>query len=218
MAIKTGSTWKEIKTVMCPAVNGVRKEAQAVRIHNGTTWVDVWSNIKIMTVLSNNITKGWGAVSEDTRTIGLFKFMDSGVGSISGGGTIVLYLDGEWVNPTITFDYSGGFSYFAGGNWIMIAAGGVSIYHRVKGATAAGTTVAKERIGQTQTDANGVDEEVGTYTGTLTGTYDRLGLSITLNSFSGSYSNALMTLNVSNPVFGSQKIGFPASLAYNYQD
>ena len=100
----------------------------------------------------------------------------------------------------------------------MISAGSVSLYHRVKGATTAGTTTAIERIGQTQTDPDMVEPDEGTYTKTLTGTYDRLGLSITLNAFSGSYTSALMTLNVSNPVFGSQKIGFPASLAYNYQD
>ena len=69
MAIKVNN--KDITTVHCPG----GAEAQAVRIHNGTSWVDVWTNIKIMTLVSNGITKGFSNLSADKRTLSLYKTM-----------------------------------------------------------------------------------------------------------------------------------------------
>ena len=42
---------------------------------------------------------------------------------------------------------------------------------------------------------------------TLTGTYDRIGLSIYMNSFSGTYYDSLMLLMVKNFNIGTQKVG-----------
>lgn len=215
MAIKTNGI--DINTVYCPAVNGTRSEAAAVRIHNGTSWYDVWTNIKIMTLLSNSITKGISTISADGRTLGLYKIMDGAIGTQSGGGTIIVYLDGLWTNPAITFDWQGSFTYQAyNGNWNTVSAGSISLYHRVSGATSAGTTTAVSNVGEIV--SGGMETFTGSYSGSLTGTYDRIGLSITMGSFAGTYNSSFMEITIKNLNIGTQKLGFPDTLVFDYQD
>lgn len=212
MAVRVNQV--DIKSVMCPVVSGVRSEAQAVRIHNGTTWVDVWTSMKLMTLLSNSITKGTLYAYED-GSMGYNKSMFGGSGSMSGGGTMVFYLDGEWVNPTITFDYDGNYMYEASsGNYIAGSAGSIAIYHRVKGASSAGTTSVLSKIGTDISINDGVER--GTISKTLSGTYNRLGLSITIPSYSGSYSYAVLALHIRELKVGSEKLGFPVSAEFSY--
>ncbi len=216
MAVKTNN--KEISTVYCPAVNGVRSEAQAVRIHNGTSWIDVWTNIKIMSLLSNGITKGASDISADKRTFSLYKTMEGTTGSQAGGGTVIVYLQGLWTNPVITFDYEGGFTYRLTNSIsetpTMIPSGSISLYCRKQGTTSASTIDAVSSVGT----INGSDFDKGSYSTTLTGTYDRIGLSIYMNSFSGTYYNSFMLLTVKNFNIGTQKAGFPNALLFDYQD
>ena len=212
MPIKTNN--KDIKSVMCPAVNGVRKEAQAVRIHNGSSWVDVWTSMKLMTLLSNNITKGT-LYAYDDGSMGYSKSMFGGSGSMSGGGTMIFYIDGEWTNPTITFDYDGNYMYEASsGNYLAGSAGSISIYHRVKGASSAGTTSVLSKIGTDISVNDGVER--GSASKTLSGTYDRIGLSITIPSYSGSYSYAVLSLHIRELKIGTSKLGFPLSAEFSY--
>ena len=213
MAVKTNN--KDISTVYCPAVNGVRSESQAVRIHNGTSWIDVWTNIKIMTLLSSEITGGFSNLTADKRALSLYQHQDGTEGSVSGGGTVVVYLEGLWTNPVITFDWQGGFTYKAyDGTWNSVPSGSISLYHRASGSTSAGTTKAVNDVGKIV--SGGMETFTGSYSGTLTGTYDRIGLSIYLSSFSGTFYNSFMELTVKNFNIGIQKAGFPDALTYNY--
>lgn len=215
MAIKTNGV--DINTIFCPVANGVRPEAAAVRIHNGTAWTDVWTNIKVMTLLSNGITKGASSITDKNRTLSLYKFMNGpSDGSQSGGGTVIVYLDGLWTNPAITFDYEGGFTYRTAPDISttpnMVPAGSISLYRRRQGETSASTVDAVKNVGT----INASDFDEGSYSTTLTGTYDRIGLSIYMNSFSGTYYDSLMLLTVKNFNIGTQKAGFPDSLLYSY--
>ena len=217
MAIKTNGI--DINTIYCPAVNGVRSEAAAVRIHNGTSWIDVWTNIKIMTLLSNGITAGASSITDKSRTLSLYKFMNGpSDGTQSGGGTIIVYLDGLWTNPAISFDYEGGFTYRTAPDISttpnMIPAGSISLYCRKQGSSSTSTIDAVKNVGT----INASDFDEGSYSTTLTGTYDRIGLSIYMNSFSGTYYDSLMLLTVKNFNIGTQKGGFPDALLYDYQN
>ena len=214
MAVRVNKV--DIKSVMCPAVNGTRKEAQAVRIHNGTAWVDVWASLKLMTVLSNTINKG-SLYAYDDGGIQYSKFYQGGTGTISGTGTLICYLDGEWTNPTITFDYTGGAMYDSSNNtWNMRSAGTISAYHRVKGSTSTGTTTILSSIGTSQT-GNDVNYESGSASKTLSGTFDRIGLQLTINSYSTPYSYGSVTVQLDNIKIGTQSIGFPESAEFYYQ-
>jgi hypothetical protein len=217
MAIKTGSEWTDIKSVMCPAVNGVRREAESVRIHNGTSWVEVWSNLKIMTLLSKNFTTGQGYTRDGGKAYSIDKIMfGSGNGTISGSGSITMYLEGEFVNPTISFYYFGGFMYVVNNMYYLRSAGSISAYHRVKGATSAGTTTIMSSIGETKSGEY-LNHDGGDVSKTLTGTYDRLGLTITVSGYTGTFENGFLTIDISNLKFGTQSIGFPTSAEFDYQ-
>ena len=208
MAVKTNN--KDITTVYCPAVNGVRSEAQAVRIYNGTSWVDAWTNIKIMTLLSNSITGGFSDLTTDKRRLALYQYQNG----IARGGTVIVYLDGLWTNPTITFDWTGGTTYTISGTLYSVPAGNISLYHRTKGSSSAGTTTAVSSVGDAATGSNGTKS--GSYSKTLSGTYDRIGLSIYLSSYAGTFDNPFMQLVVNNFNIGVQKVGFPDALKYDY--
>ena len=212
MAVRVNKV--DIKSVMCPAVNGVRSEAQAVRIHNGSAWVDVWSAVKFMSLISNTVTKGMLAInSEIAMQFG--KSMASGTGTMTGGGTLVFCAEGEWVNPTITFDYDGSFMYESSANtYYSTTAGSISLYHRIKGATSAGTTQVLSKIGKE--GVNNFDVDAGTVSKTLSGTYDRLGISVTIPSYNGNYSFASLILNVSNVAVGGKRLGFKRSDTFDY--
>lgn len=211
MPIRTNS--KDIKSVMCPAVSGVRKEAQAVRIYRNGAWVDVWANMKPMTQLSNTITVGDMFVYAD-GSMQYTKFYSNGTGSVAGGGTMIFYIDGEWTNPTITFDWVGGHLYDSAGYvWHSTNGGSISAYHRVKGATSAGTTTILSRMGIEYT-GNDFNYETGSASKTLSGTFDRLGLSITVLSHNTPYSYASSTVSLSNIKIGTQRIGIPLSAEF----
>lgn len=202
-------------------IDGAWEDCEAAKRVKDGAWAEVWANIKWLTKLSNNITAGMCTVSEGGLEIEFFKFMDAanGYGTISGGGTMVLYLDGEWTNPTISFDYSGGFSYRTEqgtGNWVLVSAGDISLYSRTTNGTVA-TTKVVSGVGETQTGSNVVDEE-GSYEGVLEGTFNRLGLSIYVSSFAGNFYNAASQLNIMNLRINGRKIGFPDSVEFDNQD
>ena len=201
MAIKINN--KDITTVHCPG----GAEAQAVRIYNGTSWSDVWTNVKIMTLLSNGITGGFSNLSADKRSISFCMSQDGSYGSLEGGGTVVVYLDGEWTNPKITFDWQGYFVYVASGSQIQIGSGSISLYHRAKGSTTAKTTTAVSSVKAF---------EPVTYSGSLTGTFDRIGLSISVSGYKGTFYMAFIEMTVKNFNIGIQKAGFPDTLKYDY--
>lgn len=204
---------KAAKMVYCPG----KVEAAAVRIHNGTSWTDVWTNIKIMTLLSNDITKGFSNLSTDKRTLSLYKASNGVYGEMEGGGTVIVYLEGVWTNPTITFDWQGAFQYNINGTWYSLDSGDILLYHRVKGATSAGTTTAISDMGSAVIGSS-TKIFAGSYSGALSGTYDRIGLSIYMSGFSGTFNNSFMELTVKNLNIGTQKVGFPDALIYNYQN
>lgn len=204
----------DIKSVMCPAVNGVRSEAQAVRIHNGSTWVDVWNSITYMSLISNSITKGMLSINS-ADAIQFSKTAGGSMSTMAGGGTLVFSAEGEWVNPTITFNYEGGLLYeVSSGTYATTTAGSISLYHRVKGSSSASTTAVVPKVG---TDAiNNFYLDVGTVNKTLSGTYDRLGLSITIPAYNGSYTFASLSLSINTVAVGTKKLGFKRSDTFDY--
>jgi hypothetical protein len=143
------------------------------------------------------------------------KTMASGTGSMAGGGTMVFCAEGEWVNPTITFNYEGSFMYESSTNtYVAGNAGSISLYHRVKGASSAGTTTVLSKVGKTGT--NNFDVDSGTVSKTLSGTFDRLGISVTVPTYSGNYSFATLILYISDVKVGTKKLGFKRSDAFDY--
>ena len=222
--------WMEPETIVGKYVAGAWEACESAKRVISGAWAEVWANIKWLTKLSSNITTGLCVVSDDGLSLQFMKLMDyfeGYYGTISGAGTMVLYLDGTWTNPVISFDYFGSFIRISttdsSGTWYSASAGTISLYSRDT-AGAVKTTTVVSSVGQTKTLPPSSDESIydyqsdDTYTGTLTGTYNRLGLSIYVNGYSGNYYGAALTLMVQNLRINGAKIGFPASLEFDNQD
>ena len=206
-------------------INGAVEQANGVYAVKNGAEEDVWANARILTLLSNSVTYGICNVSEDGLTFDFFKHMDywdgAFFGSMSGAGTIVLYLDGQWTNPKIEFDWSGGFtrsnSEDSSGSWFGASAGSISLYHR----NASGTTNTTEvvpTIGWVGTSTEGIEKDSGSYSGTLNGTFNRLGLSIKISGYAGNYFSALSEMTIKNLRINGTKVGFPETVEFDKQE
>lgn len=226
---KSGA-WMEPETIVGKYVAGAWQACESAKRIISGAWAEVWANIKWLTKLSSSITVGTCYVAADGSSIEFVKIMDYAggyYGTISGAGTIVLYLDGSWTNPTISFDYEGSFirssTAETGGTWYCASAGKISLYSRDT-AGAEKTTTVIASVGQTKTvtPSSGDDifsyEANDSYEGTLTGTYNRVGLSIYVNSYTGKYYMSSLRILVRNLRINGAKVGFPSSLAFDNQE
>ena len=192
----------------------------ATRVIDGA-WAEVWANIKYMIEKSNGITKGFLEINDNGVEFAFYRMQDAeaGYGSQSGGGTIVFYLDGEFTNPNISFDWEGGFikrQSLTSEDWSRSSAGSIKYYARkTDGTEVTGNLVST--IGSTVVDVN-VSDEVGAYSGELTGEFNRLGLSIYITSLGGQYYSSCTTMKISNLLFDGRKIGFPVDSAFDLQE
>lgn len=186
-------------------------ECKAAKIYKNGAWGKIWQNIKKLVLLSNSITVGECTVEEDGSIIRFTKNMSSVmgqyVGSVSGGGTMVLYVNGKWTNPNISFDYSGGFLFTANGKDNYTSAGDISIYNR----TTDGTVKSTKVVSTVGTNEGTIE---GYYDETFNGTYDRLGLSVYVNGTSTKYSYADLQLVISGFKINGQSIPFPTNAQF----
>lgn len=217
--------------------SGAWQEAEEVQRHEDGAWVDceaadrykdgawqeVWSNVKIMTKKSDNITTGVLQIEDEGLTFSYLKFASEWdgkvAGTLGGGGTIVLYLDGDWTDPTLSLDWQGGFMYQAqnGAYYIRVSAGDISVYTRSPAGQEATQTIV-DTIGSTVNGSDGsyTGDEQGQYSGTIRGTFDRIGLSIRISGYGenllGSSSVKITNLRIDN-----KKIGFPEDAEFDRQ-
>ena len=210
--------WMEPEDSVRKNVSGAWEDCDSAKRVIDGAWAEVWANVKYMIEKSNTITKGILQIDNEGLTFYHYKIMDSeyGYGSQSGGGTIVFYLDGEWTNPTISFDWMGGFIHKSTNNWVRISAGSISYYARKKDGTEV-TGQLVSTVGSTVTGTS-VSDEYGSYSDELTGEFDRLGLSIYISSFGGNYVSSCMTMQISNLLFNGRKIGFPEDSEFELQE
>jgi len=205
---------QELPCLDSPEVNGARQEVASVKKYIDGAWREVWSAVKEMIFKSNTITKNtWGRATEDNLGYSLFKFMDASVddGSVSGSGTITFYLEGDWTNPTISLIGEGGLirSNSDYSTWYRAPAGDIQIYSRTTSGVEKTTTVI-DNIGSAMSTTDGyIDTEVIEYSGTLNGTFDRLGISLYITGYSSNYYSCSMDLIVKDVLFDGKKIAFP---------
>lgn len=218
--------WQEPETTVSryDKTNGYWTDCEAAKRIVDGAWSEIWANIKYMIQLSNSVTKGILTIDDKGLEFDYFRHMgyysNKWYGSQSGGGAIVFYLDGEWTDPTISFDWSGGFinRNTDTSTWTRISAGQIKIYSRAIGSTEQVYTTAVQTVGSMISNASFVEEEDGSYTGTLTGTFDRIGLSLNIAGYSGNYDSSSTSMVVKNLKLNGRKIGFPESSEFDNQE
>lgn len=218
--------WMEPEDSVKRYSNGAWVDCESVKKYKDGAWTEVWANKKIMTETSNEITKGILTIADNGLTFNFFKFKDyyngTWYGSQEGGGNITFVLDGLWNNPTFTFDWTGGFIYKvtqSATTWNRVSAGEILIGLRSAGSTRPITFQnAVNTVGSTVSESTSVTDESGSCRKTINGTFDQIGLRIYINSFAGDFFNSVMTMIVKNFMVSGQKIGFPASSAFDIQE
>jgi len=221
--IKKGGAYQEPEEVKRPEV-GAWIECESAKRKKDGAWQEVWSNVKIMTKESDNITTGILQIMNEGLTFDFLKFATAWegkvAGTLGGGGTIVLYLDGDWTDPVISLDWAGGFIYQASNGlyYIRVSAGSISIYTRTPSGQESTRTIVST-IGSTLNGAGGVtvDDEQGQYLGTINGTYNRIGLSITISGYGDDLLGS-SSVEITNLLIDGRKVGFPADAAFDRQD
>lgn len=217
--------WMEPESAVKRYSNGAWTECKSAKTYKDGAWTDIWGNVKTLTELSNTITKGILQFPNGGLTFEFVKIMDyygGSYGTMEGGGDIVFYLEGKWNNPTISFDWSGGFDYKSSTDdktWNRVSAGSIAIYTRED------TDYHYERyktvvdpIGSTLTDQTNLEDDSGSYSSTLVGEYDRVGLRITVNSFAGTFYSSDMIVCIKNLQINGGKVAYPASSAFDNQE
>lgn len=218
MAIKTkvNSAWEDITTLNVPVNNASQEADYANALVNGA-WQVVWRAVETLIKSSNTISNGSLDINQDGLEFSFYKDID-----VSGTGTITFYLEGNWTNPQISFDWQGYMYRTNAGEttWYTNSAGDISIYSRTISGTEA-TKIVVSRVGKSESgslsDSDGWAEE-GSYSGTLEGSFNRLGLSIHIAGYSYTTTpyNAWLEMIIRNLKFNKQKVGFPKSAEFDY--
>lgn len=137
-------------------------------------WEEVWTAVKWMKALSDTLPSGVtaghvkGAPSDkDGWAIWFFE-------GDNDSGSATYYLDGEFTNPTISFDYDGFFSFTPNGQLTYASSGKLELYTRTTSGTESYTTA----VGSIQ-----VVEGTENYSTTLSGTFDRVGIRFTFTNW-----------------------------------
>lgn len=216
--------WMEPEDSVKRYSNGAWVDCESAKRYKDGAWTEIWANVKIMTQTSNTIANGILQILDDGLTFNYFKWKDyyagTWYGTQEGGGTINFVLDGSWVNPTLSFDWQGGFIYKTsqdGTTWNRVSSGEISIYTKPADGGAGSSTIVVPTVGSTVSAANSVSDESGSFTRTIYGTFSRIGIGIYVSSFAGDFYNSAMTMIVKNFLVNGQKIGFPASSAFDRQ-
>ena len=203
--------------------NGYWVDCEASKRYKDGAWSEVWANVKWLSLLSNDIKTGSCYLENEGMGITLYKLMgyqnNQMYGTLGGGGEMILYLDGVYENPTISFDWVGGTQWKldpSSTTWYGVSAGRVRFYGREIDGTVL-KLGAVTTMGETQSGTY-VSDGKGTFTGTFEGTFNRVGIAIEPSAFSGTYFNASLQIKLSNLRINGRKVGFPESAEYDYQE
>jgi len=114
--------------------------------------------------------------------------------SVSGdendGGVVTYYLEGDFTNPTFSFEYDGWYNYeTASGSDRYVSAGKIDRYLRTKSGT--------ESYYEIVSSVNTVDTDTQSYSSQIQGEYDRVGIRIDLASWSGADSGKYLFYDIS---------------------
>lgn len=216
----TNGAWTEPDEVKRYA-DGAWQAAESVKRYENGAWKEVWANVKTLTLYNPTITNGRVNLLSGGR-----EFIYTNYGTYSDGawtnqfgvgGSMTFYLDGEWTNPTISFDWQGGLIYnLVRGDESRQGrkpAGNIAIYGRTTAGAEQTSTIVPE-LGSTVSQGTGVWSEEGQYSGMLQGTFNRLG--IIVNTYSFHNLEGWMEARVSNLLFDGREILFPEDAMFDY--
>lgn len=205
---------QELPCLESPEINGARQEVAAVEKYVDGAWQEVWSNKKRMLELIRSAYYSTvGAVYDSSKEIGFSLVCTQKHDTVE---KFACYAEGEFVNPTIQFEYTGGLSYLnTNNNQIMYEANGsMRIYTRTVNGEESYTSYLETADGNTSVGSKD-GMESGTYSTTLNGTFDRIGIEISLLIASATYySDLLGVMQITDLYIGGESYLLDKSCIY----
>lgn len=165
---------QDLPCLESPEIDGARQEVAAVEKYVDGAWQEVWCAVKQMLELANTLPSGviagkvTGAASD--REGWAIWFFDGD----TGGGSVTYYLDGEFNNPTISFDYDGFFSFIPSSDRTYTTVGKIDLYTRGTDGTEKYTAAVGSIC---------VQEGTESYSTEINGTFDRVGFRFTFQNW-----------------------------------
>jgi len=164
----SNGAWQEPEDTVRKYELGAWEECEFARRVISGAWENVWEAIRYMSQMNNTLKSGTivgyvqGTSSGKNDGWGIWYFESGNTGS----GSVTYYLDGDFTNPTISFDYDGFFSSLIGGEFRYASVGSLEVYTR--------TTSGSESYASAVSSIN-VPDGHQNYSTTLNGTFNRVG-------------------------------------------
>ena len=166
---------QELPCLESPEINGARQEVAAVEKYVDSAWQEIWSAMKWMQELENTLKvagTGYGGSSAHDYEVWYVGGTDE-----NDGGYVTYYLEGDFTDPTLSFEYDGYYNYMTDTADRYVSAGSISRYLRTK----SGTESYTEIISSVNTSDTGSQA----YSSQINGEYDRVGIKLDFSSWSG---------------------------------
>lgn len=138
------------------------------------SWIEIWTAVKWMSQMNNTLKSGTiaGTISDTGHGKGWAIWYFNG--GDNDGGSVTYYLDGNFVNPIISFDYDGWFGYTPGDTYTQTTVGRLDLYTR--------STSGAEDYTSALSSIKVVDGTEN-YSTTLNGTFNRVGYKFTFQNW-----------------------------------
>lgn len=203
--------WQEPENTVQRYANGAWQEAEASYRNINGAWEEVWSAIDVMYVYSCSLTNGTIEIANKKRSFCFDRFEDKEqqYGSLSGGGSIVFAIDGNWTNPKFTFDWNGGLNYCNNtySQFFQGIMGTISISYK----NASGSVITSGNVinvGGQYTDSSGWALSYGSSSTTLSGTISQIRITFSPKDLTSTYWNGGMECEIYNVKIDGEQIGF----------
>ncbi len=199
--------------------DGAEVEADAVYAVKNGAEEEVWFSKWEMVETSNSLTNGTLSVLANGG-LSYNKFMrqdgDSYIGSISGDGSIKFVAEGNWTNPTVTFDWQGGFIYWTTdyANSIRRKAGEISLVYTLANGSSYAPYIT---VGTNASDTGGMSPNMDSFERTIEGEVVSIGVLISVESYTSNYLEANLEISIDNFSIDGKYVKFPLDSEFDKQ-
>ena len=194
--------------------NGAEVEAEAVYKYVDGAEEEVWYSAYKMEETKNTFTNGVLEVAGDY--LDYYKVMYSDGGSISGSGLIKFVTEGEWTNPTVKFNWEGGFVHWNSSftNHIREKAGTISVTYTLSSGSSYEIPVT---VGTSASSSSGIEYNMGDFERTIEGDVVSIGVYISAEAYTASYVDAILEIKLDNFSIDGKSVKFPSESAFDKQ-
>lgn len=204
--------WQEPENTVQRYAAGAWTECEAAHRNINGAWEEVWSAIDVMYVYSCSLTNGQIEIKNRKRSFcfDMYEDREQQYGSLTCSGSIMFVIDGNWVNPTFSFDWFGGMNYCNNtySQFFQSDMGTIGMsYRKANGSIITNGNAVK--VGGQERDSSGWCLSYGSQSWKITDTVSQLRIVFTPRSdLTGTYWNGGAECEIYNVKIDGEQIGF----------